>query len=205
MAGLAELYSDLLQDEFGDDEFHLFGCCGGGAISVELGRIATERGLNLRKTIIVDGYLDLHSTGPMSETELLIDFHNSPWSDLTAAEPAAAMTEQNVDIDAVMRHAAVALFGTSMGLDQRAEAFCRRMWVAFQHAANALTIYRPEPVDVDVLLLLAKDNFTLDDWRTVITGELTAEVLDSDFHGQRLCTNEAAYLVGRTLDYLGKE
>lgn len=205
IAGIAELYADLLQDEFGDDEFHLFGSCGGGALGVELGRIAADRGLNLGKTIVVDGYLDLHSTGLMSEAELLVDFYDGLLRMSGTTERFPSVTPEDVDIEQVMRNSGAAMFGTSMGFDERAEAFCQRLWVSYQSTANALTTYRPEPADVDMLLLLAKDNFTLDDWRTVITGELTAEVLDSDFYGQRLCIEEASYLVVRTLDYLGEE
>lgn len=205
MEGLAALYADLLQDEFGEDEFHLFGSCAGGAICVELGRIAADRGLNLGKTVVVDGYLELHSTGAMPENELLVDFYDGILRMSGTTEQYPAVTPQDADMEQVLRNSAAAMFGTSMGFDERVEAFCRRLYTSYLNAAHALTTYRPEPADVDLLMLLARDNYTLDDWRSVITGELTAEVLQSEFYGQRLCIEEASYLAARTIDYLGEE
>ncbi|AWS40468.1 phosphopantetheine-binding protein [Streptosporangium sp. 'caverna'] len=205
MEGLAALYADLLQDEFGDDDFHLFGSCGGGAICVELGRIAADRGLNLGKTVVVDGYLELHSTGEAPENELLVDFYDGVLRMSGTTGQFPAVTSQDADVEELMRYAAAAVFGTGMGSDERAEAFCRRVYASFLNAAHALAIYRPEPADVDMLMLLAGDNHTLDEWRSVITGELTVEVLQSEFHGQRLCIEEAPYLAARIIGYLDEE
>ena len=201
--GLASLYADLLQDEFGDDEFHLFGSCAGGALCVELGRIAADHGLTIGRTVVVDGYLELNSTTAMSEDELLLDFYEGVlrMSGTTEQYPAT----QDADLELVLRNSAAAMFGTNMGFDQRAEAFCRRLYTSFLNTARALTSYRPEPADIDLLMLLAQDNDTLEQWRSVITGELVAEVLPSEFYGQRLCIEEASYLATRTIDYLGEK
>jgi hypothetical protein len=115
-----------------------------------------------------------------------------------------AMTPRDADLERALRNSAAAMFGTGLGFDERAEAFCRRLYTSYVSTARALESYRPEPADVDLLLLLAKDNYTLDGWSSVVKGELTAEVLDSEFYGQRLCIEEAPYLVARTLDYLGE-
>ncbi|MFE3071904.1 alpha/beta fold hydrolase [Streptomyces sp. NPDC059247] len=203
--GLAEHYADLLQDEFGDDEFHLLGSCAGGAICVELGRIAADRGLGVGRTVVVDGYLEPDSTAPMSEAELLVDFYDGLLRMSGTTDQYPAMTSEDVDLERVLRYSAAAMFGTDLGYDERAEAFCRRLYASFLATAHALSSYRPEPADVDLLMLFAKDNDTLGQWRSVITGELTAEVLRSDFYGQRLCIEEAAYVAARTVDYLGEE
>ncbi|MFG2637079.1 phosphopantetheine-binding protein [Streptomyces sp. NPDC048362] len=203
--GLAALYADLLQDEFGDEEFHLFGSCAGGALCLELGRIAADRGLSVGRTVVVDGYLELRSTEAMSENELLVDFYDGVLRMSGTTDRYPAMTPRDVDLERVLRYSAAAMFGTDMGFDERAEAFCQRLYASFLNTSHALTSYRPEPADVDLLMLLARDNFTLDDWRSVVTGELTAEVLRSEFYGQRLCIEEASYLAARTVDYLGEE
>lgn len=203
--GLAALYVELLQDEFGDDEFHLFGSCSGGALCVELGRIAADLGLNIGKTIVVDGYLDLHSTGGIPENELLADFYDTILRISGTADQHPAVLPRGADLDQVMRIAAAALFGTSMGFDERAEAFCRRIYTSFRITALALASYRPQPADLDLVMLMATDNHTLDDWRSVITGELTAETVRSEFYGLRLCIEEAPYLAARTVDHLGEE
>ncbi|MEU8957532.1 phosphopantetheine-binding protein [Streptomyces sp. NPDC048518] len=202
--GLAELYADVLQDEFGEDEFHLFGSCAGGAICVELGRMAADRGLSIGRTVVVDGYLELNPASVMSEDELLVDFYEGVLRMSGTTEQFPGMTPENADLEVALRNSAAAMFGTGLGFDDRAEAFCRRLYTSFINTSQALASYRPEPADVDLLMLLAKDNYTLDDWRSVIKGELTAEVLDSEFYGQRLCIEEASYLAARTIDYLGE-
>ncbi|WP_103509427.1 alpha/beta fold hydrolase [Streptomyces sp. SM13] len=202
--GLAGLYADALQDEFGEDEFHLFGSCAGGALCLELNRIAADRGLTIGRTIVVDGYLEQHPVGAMSEDELIVDFYEGVlrMSGTTGRFPA--MSPQDADLDVALRNSAAAMFGAGLGFDERAEAFCRRLHTSFVSTARAWESYRPEPADVDLLLLLAQDNHTLDAWSSVVKGELTAEVLDSEFYGQRLCIEEAPYLVARTINYLGE-
>ncbi|MFD4878375.1 alpha/beta fold hydrolase [Streptomyces sp. NPDC058420] len=202
--GLAALYADVLQDELGEDEFHLFGACGGGALCLELNRIAADRGLTVGRTIVVDGYIEPDPDPAMSEDELIVDFYEGLLRMSGATGQYPAMTPQDADLELALRNSAAAMFGTGLGFDERAEAFCRRLYTAYVSTARALESYRPEPADVDLLLLLAKDNYTLDGWSSVVKGELTAEVLDSDFYGQRLCIEEAPYLVARTVDYLGE-
>lgn len=202
--GLAGLYADLLQDEFGEEEFHLFGSCAGGALCVELGRNAADRGLTIGRTIVVDGYLELNPTSVMSGDELLVDFYEGVLRMSGTTEQYPAMTPQDADLEVALRNSAAAMFGAGLGFDERAEAFCRRLYTSFINTSQALASYRPDPADVDLLMLLARDNYTLDDWRSIIKGELTAEVLQSEFYGQRLCIEEASYLAARTIDYLGE-
>ncbi|MGT2529228.1 thioesterase domain-containing protein [Streptomyces nojiriensis] len=202
--GLAGLYADALQDEFGEDEFHLFGSCAGGALCLELNRIAADRGLTIGRTIVVDGYVYRNPDGVMSDDELIVDFYAGLLRMSGTTEQFPAMSPQDADLDVALRNSAAAMFGTGLGFDERAEAFCRRLYTSFVSTARASESYRPEPADVDLLLLLAQDNPTLEDWSSVIKGELTAEVLDSEFYGQRLCIEEAPYLVARTINYLGE-
>ncbi|WP_432124431.1 phosphopantetheine-binding protein [Streptomyces sp. C10-9-1] len=203
--GLAEVYADLLQDEFGEDEFHLFTSCGGGAICLELGRIAADRGLGIGRTVVVDGYLELDSTGETPEDELMVVFHDDILRMSGTTDRFPAITPQEAELEQVLRTTAAAMLGGRAGSDERAVAFCRRLYASFLTNARGLTAYRPEPVDVDLLMLFAKDNDTLGQWRSVVTGELTAEVLRSEFYGQRLCIEEAPYLAARTIDYLGEK
>ncbi|WP_435059920.1 phosphopantetheine-binding protein [Streptomyces sp. bgisy060] len=202
--GLAGLYADALQDEFGEDEFHLFGSCAGGALCLEINRIAADRGLTIGRTIVVDGYLARDSEGVMSEDELIVDFYEGLLRMSGTTERFPAMSPRDADLPLALRNSAAAMFGAGLGFDERAEGFCRRLHSAFVSTARAWESYRPEPVDVDLLLLLAQDNHTLGDWSSVVRGELTAEVLDSEFYGQRLCIEEAPNLVARTTDYLGE-
>ncbi|MFF4171313.1 phosphopantetheine-binding protein [Streptomyces sp. NPDC001744] len=202
--GLAGLYADALQDEFGEDEFHLFGSCAGGALCLEINRIAADRGLAVGRTIVVDGYIERDSAGVMTEDELIVDFYEGLLRMSGTTEQFPAMDPRDADLELALRNSAAAMFGTGLGFDERAEAFCRRLYTSFVSTARAWESYRPEPADVDLLLLLARDNHTLEDWSSVVKGELTAEVLDSDFYGQRLCIEEAPYLVARTLNYLGE-
>ncbi|MFJ6696343.1 phosphopantetheine-binding protein [Streptomyces sp. NPDC091272] len=202
--GLAGLYADALQDEFGEDEFHLFGSCAGGALCLELNRIAADRGLTVGRTIVVDGYIERGTDGVMSEDELIVDFYEGLLRMSGTTKQFPPMSPQDADLELALRNSAAAMFGTGLGFDDRAEAFCRRLYTSFVSTARAWESYRPEPADVDLLLLLAQDNDTLDDWSSAVTGELTAEVLDSEFYGQRLCIEEAPYLVARTLNYLGE-
>ena len=46
---LADVYADLIADEFGEDEFHLVGWSAGGVIAFELARRAAAKGLGLQK------------------------------------------------------------------------------------------------------------------------------------------------------------
>ncbi|QNE75863.1 alpha/beta fold hydrolase [Streptomyces finlayi] len=202
--GLAGLYADALQDEFGEDEFHLFGSCAGGALCVELNRIAADRGLVIGRTIVVDGYIERGPVSAMSEDELIVDFYEGVLRMSGSTEHFPAVSPQDVDLEQALRNSAAAIFGTGLGFDERAEAFCRRLYLSFVSTARAWESYRPEPADVDLLLLLAQDNYTLDEWSSAVKGELTAEVLDSEFYGQRLCIEEASYLVARTVTYLGE-
>lgn len=204
MPELAAVYAEVLQDEIGEEEFHLFGSCSGGAICIEIGRIAAERGLNLGRTVVVDGYLDLHSTGATPENEMLVNFYGDVLRMSDTLETFPELTPRDVDGDQVMRAASIALFGKSVSFEE-GEAFCRRLYSAYRSAGHALTSYRPQPVDVDVLMLLARDNRTLDDWRSIVTGDLTAEVLPFDTYGMRLCIDEAPYLAARTVEYLGEK
>ncbi|MCX4675338.1 phosphopantetheine-binding protein [Streptomyces sp. NBC_01433] len=203
--GLAGLYADALQDEFGEDEFHLFGSCAGGALSLELNRIAADRGLAIGRTIVVDGYIERNPSSVTSEDELIVDFYEGLLRMSGTTEQFPAMSPRDADLELALRNSAAAMFGAGLGFDERAEAFCRRLYTSFVSTARAWESYRPEPADVDLLLFLAQDNYTLEDWRSVIKGELTAEVLDSEFYGQRLCIEEASYLVARTINYLGED
>jgi hypothetical protein len=155
--------------------------------------------------VVVDGYLELDSPGPVAESELLADFYDAVrgMSRLTGEYPAISSTD--ADLDQVLRSSAVAMFGTDRGLTEAAEAFCRRIYRVFLNMTQTLESYRPEPAEVDLLILLAKDNQTLEQWRSVVAGELTAEVLESDLYGHQLCIQEAPSLAARTLDYLGEQ
>ncbi|WP_371669345.1 alpha/beta fold hydrolase [Streptomyces sp. NBC_00289] len=205
MEGIAELYADLLEDEFGEDEFHLVGSCAGGAIALELVRLAEERGLGLRRTVVIDGYLDVRSTGEPDPQELLAQYRD----DIIRLSGTSGVFQEvkpdDLDEHTAIRDVSAAIFGAAKADDRAANAFARRIYEAYRLIARALTVYRPEPVDADLLMLLAKDNFTLGDWRSVVRGELTAEVMDSDSYGMNLCLTDAETLVARIEDFLGEE
>ncbi|MFB7369216.1 alpha/beta fold hydrolase [Streptomyces sp. NPDC056222] len=204
MRELAALYADLIEDEFGEDEFHLVGACAGGVIGYEIARIAEERGLGLRKLVIVDGYLD-GSAPEVDEAQRLVDYRDdvlrivAPHAAYPPLDPADATPE------GVYREIAAALFGA--GWEAHGDGgtqFAERLHKAFRTTARALETYRPEPFDIDALMLLAKDNETFPDWREAITGELTAEVMDSEEHGLRLCVTDAAHIAARIDDFVGE-
>ena len=205
MEGVAELYADLLEDEFGEDEFHLVGACAGGAIALELTRLAEERGLGLRRTVAIDGYLDVHSTGEPDAQELLFQFRDDIIRLSGASDAFPDIAPADLDEDTAIRDASAAIFGAAKADDPAANAFARRIHAAHCLHARALTAYRPEPVDTDLLLLLAKDNFTVDDWRAAVRGELTAEVMESDSYGIKLCQTDAGTLAARIEDFVGEE
>ncbi|MET9434117.1 thioesterase domain-containing protein [Streptomyces sp. NPDC006551] len=207
MTALAETYADLLEDEFGEDEFHLAGACAGGVIAYEIARIAEERGLGVRKLVILDGYLDGSVTGEddTPEGERLVGYRDdvlrmvAPHVDHPPLAPADATREE------VFLEVSTALFGAETAAKDGGTQFMERLYQAFLTTSRALETYRPEPAELDVLLLLAKDNPTLPDWQKIVRGELTAEVMDSDAYGLRLCVIEAAQIAARIDDFVGEE
>lgn len=202
MEDLALLYADLIEEEFGEDDFHLVGACAGGVIGYEIARIAEERGLGLRKLVIVDGYLD-GSGSHNDEAVRLVEFRDDV---LRLVAPhtvhpqlaAADATREGVfgEISAVLLGARAAAEGNTR--------FAERLYKAFRTTARALEDYRPAPQDVDALMLLAQDNETHPAWRAAITGELTAEVMNSASYGVRLCVTDAAEIAARIDDFVGE-
>ncbi|MGW7432855.1 thioesterase domain-containing protein [Streptomyces sp. NPDC054861] len=206
MREIAELYADLIEDEFGEDDFHLVGACAGGVISYEIARIAEERGLGLRKLVIVDGYLDGSGDAgdPEDDAARLVEFRDDV---LRVVDPHTAhppLTPADATREGVYREITTVLFGAEAADAGQATQFAERLHKAFRTTARALETHHPEPLDVDALMLLAKDNETLPHWRSVITGELTTEVMDSDEHGVRLCVTDAAHIAARIDDFVGE-
>ncbi|MEU8758529.1 thioesterase domain-containing protein [Streptomyces sp. NPDC048659] len=208
MREIAERYADLIEDEFGEDDFHVVGACAGGVIGYELARIAEERGLGLRKLVIVDGYLDGSRTGPEepgTEQARLVEYRYDMLRLIAPHVEHAVLDAADAEHAAVYEEVTAVLFGAEAAAKGGgATDFAERVYHAFRTTARALETYRPEPLDVDALMLLAKDNETFGLWREAITGELTAEVMDSDSYGVKLCMTDAVEIAARIDDFVGE-
>ncbi|MER8045620.1 thioesterase domain-containing protein [Streptomyces sp. NPDC094032] len=204
---LARQYADLIEDEFGEDDFHLVGACAGGVIGYEIARLAEERGLGLQKLVIVDGYLDGSRTGdeePGTEQARLVEYRYDMLRLIAPHTEHASLDPADAEHEKVYEEVAAVLFGAEAAAAPGATRFAERVYRAFRTNARALETYRPEPLDVDALMLLAKDNETVGQWRSAITGELTTEVMDSDSYGVGLCMTDAVDVAARIDDYVGE-
>ncbi|MEV4944190.1 phosphopantetheine-binding protein [Streptomyces sp. NPDC053755] len=206
MRAIAEQYADLIEDEFGEDDFHLVGACAGGVIGYEIARIAEERGLGLRKLVIVDGYLDGSADPGDAEDEAarLVEFRDDVLRVVDPHTTHPPLAPADATREGVYREITAVLFGAEAAGAGAATRFAERLHKAFRTTARALETHRPEPLAIDALMLLAKDNETLPHWRSVITGRLTTEVMDSDEHGVRLCVTDAAHIAARIDDFVGE-
>jgi thioesterase domain-containing protein len=181
---LAEVYADLLADEFGEDEFHLVGWAAGGVIAFEVAKLASAKSLGLQKLVLIDSHIQHGGPSETTEEMTLRAFRDDLLAQVFPDARDEATTPLRDDPAAVFADVATALFGAEA---QRAgdagTEFVTRLYDAYRASSGALTAYRPAPAAVDALLLHTKANGTLDTWRGVMQGELTVAALDCDHHG----------------------
>jgi thioesterase domain-containing protein/acyl carrier protein len=173
----AEHYADLIEDEFGDDEFHLVGWSVGGVIALEIARAARDRGLGLRDLVLLDSYVWTESAPGTRDDGLLAAFRTDILSQVVPDAPAPPPGQTRAD---VLQELSVACFGAPSDPGTR---FVERLLTTYETYARALADYRPDPVNVDAMLLITANNYTLDTWQQVICGELRAQPLDGDHYG----------------------
>lgn len=187
--GMADLYADLIADEFGDGEFHLVGWSAGGTIALELAKLAPARGLGLRKLVFVDSFLwnalPVGNASPLGTTEpaILDEFYDNVLAQVPHA-PGERATPQAGDHAAVFQALAAAMFGADgQGGGASGMQFVQRLYDAYRTNYRAVGTYRPTPVPVEALLLIGAENDTLEAWRSVMRGGLMVEPLDDDHFG----------------------
>ena len=180
---LADVYADLIADEFGEDEFHLVGWSAGGVIAFELARRAAAKGLGLQKLVLVDSYL--RDAGPSEPTEA--DTLRAFRDDLRGQVAAGARGDADAavaDEAAVFAEVAAALFGAQA--ERAADAsreFVARLYAAYRASFGALAAYQPAPAQVGALLLHSQANPTIEAWRGAVQGGLTVAALAGDHYG----------------------
>jgi thioesterase domain-containing protein len=181
--GLASLYTDMIMDELGEDEFHLIGGCAGGAIATEVARTAAERGLEVQKLVVINTYLHEKTPDDMGEDFLLRDFHSDLMRSAGASESDVSAPAAG-DTAAVFEELSVALFGQSAQSQGAAPArFLDQVYRAYQLSYRAQVDYHPEPSDIGALLLLSHENETLEQWRKTLQGELVTEIVGHEEDG----------------------
>jgi len=181
---LAEVYADLIADEFGEDEFHLVGWSAGGVIAFELAKLASAKSLGLQKLVLIDSYI--RNAGPSEATEetTLGAFRDDMLAQVLLDARDEATPPLRDDPAAVFADVATALFGAeAQRAGDASTEFVTRLYAAYRASFGALTAYRPVPAAVDALLLHTRANCTLEAWRGVMQGELTIAALDCDHYG----------------------
>lgn len=180
--GTAQRYLNLIEDEFGDDEFHLLGACGGGSIALEIARLAGEHGFGLRKLVILDSYIFHDPPADMNEDHVLGEFRAGVLELVSVDVWDEVNSRIETDREAVFRELSAALFGAD-GQDEAGARFMARLYEAFRANYLALKEYRPKPVAADALVLHSAQNYTLDTWREVIQGEQVIKQIDPETYG----------------------
>lgn len=203
---MAALYTDLIEDEFGEDEFHLVGACAGGAIALEIAKLAAERDLGMRTLVLIDSYLWNATADEMTEQAILTSFREDVLRTAVSDDTVPPEGLTDADPAAVFRDVSMSLFGAEVGhADGAGTQFVQRLYDSYRATYTALGNYSPSPgaAPLDALLLLSQDNDTLDGWRGLIKGELTTGAVDDDRFGLLYIT-KAAELAEHIGAYLGE-
>lgn len=184
---LAEVYAELIADEFGEDEFHLVGWSAGGVIAFEIARLAAAKGLGLQRLVLVDSHLPGGaSTAPTPATEAatLRAFRDDMLAQVFPDAGGEATAPLQGDPATVFADVAAALFGAeAQRASDASTEFVTRLYDSYRASFSALTAYRPAPAAVGALLLHAGDNHTVDAWRGAMQGELQVAALGCDHYG----------------------
>ncbi|MFC7310686.1 alpha/beta fold hydrolase [Streptomyces monticola] len=197
---IAESYVDLIEDELGEDDFHLAGWSAGAVIALEVARLATERDLGVRRLVVLDGYIWDEPPIDTDDAALLAEFRADLLTQVSPDAPDATVGGPDARTDAVYRELSTALFGSAV---ESGTEFVARLHSAYRTNVRALTAYRPEPADVDALLLHTAQNYTRDTWIDVL-GNPAVEVLDGDHYGL-LRGPEAEKIAARIAAFVGEE
>ncbi|CAI9002090.1 Thioesterase domain-containing protein [Pseudomonas sp. IT-P171] len=200
---IAEHYANLIFDDFGEEDFHLVGWSLGGLIGYEIAKIAADKGLNLRKLVLIDSYIWEVPTIKWDEAALLEDLRNDLLAQV-AANNKFAVAAESADPPTTTQEITMALFGQEGGKQRSSIEFVHRLIQMYRANIFALVEYRPTMKPTHGLLLHVPENDSIETWHKLSAGKLTAcpiagshYGLLQDQHATTIATLIENYLLGK--------
>lgn len=198
---MAETYADIIYDELGEDEFNLCGWSSGGVVSYEIARVAADKGLNLKKLIMIDSYsrvIDFSSslfsgeTLILDRTAILKEFYKDIMAYMVGNESSGKASIRYVenseknelfkDADQVFNRIASALFGEHFRKQGSEIQFIRQLFETYKSNLVASVKYEVTPANVSCLLLHSPENDTVDSWKQNVKGGFTSIALSGNHY-----------------------
>lgn len=199
---VADRYAEMIFDEFGEDEFHLIGWSMGGLIAYEIARRASDRGLGLKKLVLIDSYIWESPSQVRSEETLLRDFRNDLMKQMHPEESSVPSLDSDTTKDAVVNEVAAALFGQPENTNNsKAKILVTLLFESYSARVIALSKYRPTSELVNGLLLHSPDNDSISAWEKFSESALVSKPIACNHYGL-LQVQHASVIAIQIEDYL---
>lgn len=202
---IAEHYANLIYDDFGEEDFHLVGWSIGGLIGYEIAKIAADKGLNLRKLVLIDSYIWEVPIIKWDEAALILDLRNDLLAQVAPNNKKLGVTSEGASPPAVIQEITVALFGQARSQQNSSIAFVERLIQVYRANIRALVEYRPTVKPTRGLLLHVSENDSIETWHKLSAGKLTARPITCSHYG--LLQDQHATTIAALIEnyLLGKE
>lgn len=202
---IAEHYANLIYDDFGEEDFHLVGWSLGGLIGYEIAKIAADKGLNLRKLVLIDSYIWEVPTIKWDEAALVQDLRNDLLAQVAPHNKKCAIAAESADPPTAIQEVTVALFGQAGSQQRSGIEFVERLIQIYRANIRALVEYRPTVKPTHGLLLHVSENDSIETWHKLSAGELTASPIAGSHYG--LLQDQHATTIAALIEnyLLGKE
>ncbi len=181
---MAEVYSNLIYDELGTDEFNIIGWSSGGIVAFEIARIAGIKNLNLQKVVLIDSYVWKDPLPKLSEQETLKEFYTDLMFQISPQN--IDMTDKFYDNPQhIFYKLSEVIFGSVSGqkTDDSRIVFIKRMYEAYRWNMHALSQYQATPANVSCILLNNLENNTVSFWKELSKNEFVNELIPCSHYG----------------------
>jgi thioesterase domain-containing protein/acyl carrier protein len=186
--GIADLYADLLCEEFGEDELQLVGWSSGGVIAFEIAKLAADKQLHLKRLVLIDSALPDDPAGEPSDGRILAEFQADLLAQIQQSSRPSEVGAAALPPADVFADLAAAIFGEHADQDAGAKNVAQ-LHRAYRSCAHALARYRPAPAPIAALLLHSSENRSVKLWQQMLGDQLTVASMSCDHYG--LCRGEA--------------
>ncbi|OXR34970.1 alpha/beta fold hydrolase [Pseudomonas umsongensis] len=202
---IAEHYANLIYDDFGEEDFHLVGWSLGGLIGYEIAKKAADKGLNLRKLVLIDSYIWEVPIIKWDEAALLLDLRNDLLAQVATNNKELGATSEGAGPPTAIQQITVALFGQARSQRNSSIAFVERLIQTYRANIRALVEYRPTAKPTHGLLLHVSENDSIETWHKLSAGKLTASTIAGSHYG--LLQDQHATTIAALIEnyLLGKE
>ncbi|MBE7160833.1 MAG: amino acid adenylation domain-containing protein, partial [Williamsia herbipolensis] len=169
---LARRHRDTIRDLVPEGPVHLLGWSLGGVLAVEIARLLTEDGDGPASVVVLDSYVLADHPAwhePPSPADLAVEF--------------GVVGPDEVDPDLTVTDAHGLMHGLPGPIADLPVAVLESLYEAYRDATALAASWRPRAVSCDVVVVTAAVDPpgppAIDDWRDIVTGDLTEVVVDA--------------------------